>query len=309
MHSERRNLESSITTSRRSKLLYSRDEVIFCDPVSEDLQCQICLGPAIEAVVTEECGHLFCRECIVMAMERKKECPVDRLPLTFSELRKDVRTQRKIMSLTTSCINKRSGCMWQGEFSDLDKHVEKCEFAMVKCPFAQHGCDASLTRKTMAEHIASSTPQHVLQLCHALNKLQEENVALQQEMELLHREELRFVWAIPSFEQKKGPLYSRKFFAKGYLWYVGVDFEGPDQHAGVYLFAEGHTKRVDFKLILFNQDPSKDKVHMVNDWSHEYKGKGWGPLKFIDRATIASTGFLVNGCVRIGTDIEGEPFD
>ena len=62
----------------------------------------------------------------------------------------------------------------------------------------------------------------------------------------------RFIWVIPNFESKRGPVYSRKFTAKTLQWYLGVDFEGPDQHAGVYLFAEGHSRRVDFKLILFN---------------------------------------------------------
>ena len=47
--------------------------------------------------------------------------------------------------------------------------------------------------------------------------------------------------------------------------------QGPEQHAGVYLFADGHNKRVDYKLILFNQDPRKDKNHSVNDWTAEYK--------------------------------------
>lgn len=134
-------------------------------------------------------------------------------------------------------------------------------------------------------------------------------MCITQELELLHREDYRFVWIVPNFETKKGPLYSRKFLAKGLMWYLGVDFEGPDQHAGVYLFAEGHSKRVDFKLVLYNSDPGKDKIHIVNDWAPDYKGKGWGPLKFVDRANLSGTGFIVNGCVRIGAEIESEPFD
>lgn len=297
----------SVRRDRRAKALLP--EVPFIETIPEDVQCQICLGASMEATVTEDCGHLFCRDCIETAMERKKECPVCRAALSLAELRKDVRAQRRVMSLTTACFNKRSGCPWKGVYSDLEKHNDKCEFATVKCPFAQHGCDAIVTRKSVQDHMTTSVPQHLLLVCNAVTRLSEENLAMQQELELLQREDVRFVWIIPNFEAKKGPLYSRKFSARGHFWYLGVDFEGPDQHAGVYLFAEGHTRRVDFKLLLYNQDSARDKVHQVNDWAPDYKGKGWGPLKFIDRSTIASSGFVVNGCVRIGAELESEPFD
>lgn len=284
-------------------------DVPFCDTVPVDLQCAICMQAANEAVVTEECGHLFCRVCVSRALDRKKECPVDRTPLTNEQVRKDVRTQRKVQALSVFCYNKRGGCVWKGCLSDLERHVEKCEFATVKCPFMAHGCDAVVTRKSLTEHIQGTDVSHLLLLCNSLSKLQEENTALQQEVALLQRSDERFIWVIPNFETKRGPLYSRKFIAKNVQWYLGVDFEGPDQHAGVYLFAEGHTRRVDFKLILFNVDPASDKVHTVNDWSIEFKGKGWGPLKFINRSNLENTGFLVNHCVRVGVEIEREPFE
>eukprot|EP01012_Entosiphon_sulcatum_P064613 TRINITY_DN9343_c0_g1_i1.p1 TRINITY_DN9343_c0_g1~~TRINITY_DN9343_c0_g1_i1.p1 ORF type:complete len:305 (+),score=33.49 TRINITY_DN9343_c0_g1_i1:39-953(+) len=284
-------------------------DIPFCTTIPEDLQCGICLHAARDAVVTEECGHLFCRQCICVALERKKECPVDRTPLSVDHIRKDVRTQRKIQALNVYCNNKKGGCLWRGCLSDLEKHTEKCDFATVKCPFTTHGCDAVITRKTLTEHIQNNVTSHLLLLCNALAKLQDENMALQQELDILQRSDERFIWVIPNFESKRGPVYSRKFTAKGLQWYMGVDFEGPDQHAGVYLFAEGHSRRVDFKLILFNIDPTRDKVHTVNDWSLEFKGKGWGPLKFINRTNLEETGFLVSNCVRVGVEIESDPFD
>eukprot|EP00993_Chasmostoma_nieuportense_P002581 NODE_3364_length_981_cov_52.450820_g3218_i0.p1 GENE.NODE_3364_length_981_cov_52.450820_g3218_i0~~NODE_3364_length_981_cov_52.450820_g3218_i0.p1 ORF type:complete len:308 (-),score=86.44 NODE_3364_length_981_cov_52.450820_g3218_i0:35-958(-) len=284
-------------------------DVPFVDTIPEDLQCGICLTAAKDAVVTEECGHLFCKQCISTALERKKECPVDRTPLTVDQIRKDVRTQRKIQALSVFCWNRKGGCSWRGCLSDLEKHGDKCEFASVKCPFMAHGCDSVITRKTLTDHIQHNVTGHLLQLCTSLSKLQEENIALQQELDIIQRSDERFIWVIPNFENKRGPVYSRKFMAKTLQWYLGVDFEGPDQHAGVYLFAEGHNRRVDFKLILFNLEPAKDKIHTVNDWSNEFKGKGWGPLKFINRTNLEETGFLVNNCVRIGVEIESDPFE
>ncbi|KAJ9462979.1 hypothetical protein DIPPA_22526 [Diplonema papillatum] len=285
-------------------------DIPFCDPVPEDLQCGICMGPCNDPCVTEECGHLFCRGCIHMALERKKDCPICRIPLTVDQVRKDVRTQRKITSLNVHCKYRRSsGCSWRGVLSDYERHAEKCDHALVSCPFAMHGCEANVTRRSLPEHLQTEITSHLLLANTAILRLQEEQLTLQQELEIHQRCDQRFIWVIPNFVLKKAPVYSRKFSAKRHTWYLGVDFEGPDQHAGVYLFAEGHSKRVDFKLILFNQDPRKDKKHSVNDWTVEYKGKGWGPLKFIDRANLSGTGYLVNGCVRIAAEIEGEPFD
>eukprot|EP01006_Ploeotia_vitrea_P047453 TRINITY_DN67129_c7_g3_i1.p1 TRINITY_DN67129_c7_g3~~TRINITY_DN67129_c7_g3_i1.p1 ORF type:complete len:286 (+),score=3.14 TRINITY_DN67129_c7_g3_i1:69-926(+) len=284
-------------------------DVPFVDTVPVDYQCGICFNAAKDAAVTEECGHLFCKQCILQALERKKECPVCRTPLSYELVRKDVRTQRKILGLPVFCFNKKGGCAWKGCLSDLDKHCDKCEYATVKCPFTPHGCEFVVTRKTLSDHIQTNSTSHLLLLCTALAKLQEEVMAIQQELDIIQRSDERFIWVIANFESKRGPVYSRKFTAKGLLWYLGVDFEGPDQHAGVYLFAEGHTRRVDFKLILFNIDPNKDKIHTVNDWSVDFKGKGWGPLKFINRTNLEDTGFLVNNCVRIGVEVESDPFE
>eukprot|EP00996_Jenningsia_fusiforme_P001091 NODE_1998_length_1331_cov_20.916537_g1814_i0.p1 GENE.NODE_1998_length_1331_cov_20.916537_g1814_i0~~NODE_1998_length_1331_cov_20.916537_g1814_i0.p1 ORF type:complete len:336 (+),score=48.17 NODE_1998_length_1331_cov_20.916537_g1814_i0:60-1010(+) len=284
-------------------------EIIFCDAVPEDLLCGICGQAAIKAVVAEECGHLFCRSCILPSLERRRECPTDATPLTPEQVRKDVRTQRKVQSLSVFCSNKRSGCSWKGCLSDLERHGERCEWASVKCPFQPHGCDAVVTRRSLTEHVQSNATSHLFLLCTVSNRLQEENIALQQEISLLQRSDSRFIWIIPNFQTKRGPLYSRKFSARGAQWYLGIDFEGPDHHAGVYLFADGHDRRVCFKLILFNIDLSEDKVHTVNDWAPEFKGKGWGPLKFINRTNLEETGFLVNQCVRVGVELENDPFN
>eukprot|EP01061_Rhynchopus_euleeides_P010509 TRINITY_DN1997_c1_g1_i2.p2 TRINITY_DN1997_c1_g1~~TRINITY_DN1997_c1_g1_i2.p2 ORF type:complete len:305 (+),score=104.89 TRINITY_DN1997_c1_g1_i2:250-1164(+) len=285
-------------------------EIPFVDVVPEDLQCGICFGPCLEPHVTEECGHLFCKGCVSTALEVKSECPICRVSVTQDQVRKDVRTQRKIAGLHVFCkYRKAGGCTWQGVLSDLERHAEKCDHALVPCPFTAHGCDMTVTRNSLAEHLQTAMSSHMVLAASALTRLQEEQLTLQQEIEILQRHDQRFIWVIPNFMYRKAPAYSRKFTAKSHQWYLGVDFDGPDQHAGVYLFADGHNRRVDYKLILFNQDPRKDKNHSVNDWTAEYKGKGWGPLKFIDRPNLGGTGFLVNGCVRLAVEVEGLPFD
>jgi C4-type Zn-finger protein len=41
----------------------------------KELKCPICSEYVVDAV-TPPCDHLFCRKCIVLAIERKSTCPV-----------------------------------------------------------------------------------------------------------------------------------------------------------------------------------------------------------------------------------------
>jgi hypothetical protein len=303
---EARPRGSSITEPPQSPAL---PDVQFVNSVPEDLVCGICLAAAQDAVVTEECGHLFCRDCITQAMVRKKECPVDRTPLSLDHIHKDVRSQRKIKELVVFCPQKGLGCAWTGAYSDVERHVPKCEFTAVACPFESHGCNVQCSRKQLGEHINTGSQHHLVLLCASMIRMQEDMLTLTQQLEIHSRHEKQYIWVIPGFDTKRGPVYSPKFMQRGFMWYLGVDSEGPDQHAGVYLFAEGHNRRVDFKLTLFHSEESRDKVHMVSDWRKDYKGKGWGPLKFIDRANLASSGFVSNGCIRVGLRMECDAYD
>jgi len=56
-------------------------------------QCDICFMPFKEiklsddnAIVSTPCGHMFCKKCIVKALQRRKECPNCRQKMTQDNL-------------------------------------------------------------------------------------------------------------------------------------------------------------------------------------------------------------------------------
>ena len=72
----------SFTTDPKEKVFYKHTQVTnmaeaegypsfggydeeFVSAVDEDLQCPICHLPLKDAVQTKECGHRFCRKCLV----------------------------------------------------------------------------------------------------------------------------------------------------------------------------------------------------------------------------------------------------
>lgn len=118
----------------------------------------------------------------------------------------------------------------------------------------------------------------------------------------------QFVWVIADVAELQAPCYSRVFTAHGLSWYVGIDTSPSWEQCGVYLFAEGHNRRVDFRVVLFHDDTSRDIAHMVRDWREDYIGKGWGPLRFINRFRLEQEGYLARGCLRVGIEVISDPY-
>eukprot|EP00941_MAST-03F_sp_MAST-3F-sp1_P006349 g6349.t1 len=75
----------------------------------KELECPICLCVVKNAVVTENCGHLFCSECVHNLIQRRLEssspskCPSCRLPLQEENVRKDLRARRTVQNFTVYC--------------------------------------------------------------------------------------------------------------------------------------------------------------------------------------------------------------
>eukprot|EP00758_Cryptobia_borreli_P011976 Tbor_TRINITY_DN5707_c0_g1::TRINITY_DN5707_c0_g1_i3::g.20998::m.20998 len=92
----------------------------------DDLLCPICLDLAFDPVVTDKCGHLFCRQCLGTWMEGNKQCPIDRIPLSAADVRDDLRAWRQVGNLQCKC--KKTGCQWKGCIDDLPQHCKACGY-------------------------------------------------------------------------------------------------------------------------------------------------------------------------------------
>lgn len=117
----------------------------------------------------------------------------------------------------------------------------------------------------------------------------------------------RFIWVLTRFSERRGQYYSRSFTSRGMKWRLGSGLSDGTQ-SGVFLFADGHSRRMAFRLIMYNADPALDIVHFVDDWHEDFAGKGWGPLGFILHTRVQEGGYLTRGCLRVGVEMVGEPF-
>ncbi|ODQ64607.1 hypothetical protein NADFUDRAFT_52240 [Nadsonia fulvescens var. elongata DSM 6958] len=107
------------------------------------LLCPICQYPFVNPYTTK-CGHTFCKECLIQALEPNVDlsvecrCPIDRRPLNRDYV-EDIFPAPKIISnmvndLVAYCPNKSRGCQFQDQRWLLQRHIKDvCDYALISC--------------------------------------------------------------------------------------------------------------------------------------------------------------------------------
>ncbi len=129
-------------------VMMSSNEFKFLVEPDEDLKCMICLEVARDPLQHEECGKLFCKQCLE-EYGRHKPCPncrmrkshyyVDKRGMLLCCQLSDSLTsfclgKRTIDALRVECSNAKRRCDWQGTVGTVEKHVDTCQFTLVPCP-------------------------------------------------------------------------------------------------------------------------------------------------------------------------------
>ena len=139
-----------------------------------DLQCAICLGLVKDPLQHEECGKLFCEECIEK-YGKYKRCPHcrtkgskfyrDKISECFIFVDKTSMLtsagQSSVLALRVNCNNVNGECEWEGTVGTLEEHVATCEFALVPCPKQCKSSDDKVEyfmNKAVDEHLEKDCP-------------------------------------------------------------------------------------------------------------------------------------------------------
>ena len=98
-------------------------------PSQDVLTCPLCCELPLDPVVTS-CHHIFCRPCILQALENRGECPNDRHPLTEDDLRAIDGPLRRIWErIQVSCPSCDSS--WSGTVGNYAAHAQRCGMSAV----------------------------------------------------------------------------------------------------------------------------------------------------------------------------------
>ena len=136
--------------------------------------CKICHLPSRDPHLTMCCGHIFCKSCLnanAILLQRgycyniHPVCPMCRTEEFATVSNKQV--YREVRSLQIFCTNKKRGCTWQGEVSNLCNHLEYsdgCVFEKVDCfnAFEKvdcfNACGMKMQRQYLTRHIDTECP-------------------------------------------------------------------------------------------------------------------------------------------------------
>ena len=122
-----------------------------------DLICTICRGIVREAVQTDQCGHLYCKNCITRWLRNHHNCPVCRHDLNSAQLRSNIYFQRKVKNLQVKCgeneLCQAKGILGNGEW--WLEHKRHCEYRSLICLF----CEITLKDpESYAFHLLNTCP-------------------------------------------------------------------------------------------------------------------------------------------------------
>lgn len=94
-------------------------------PVSPNLRCVICTEIFTDPVFSggNPCQHVFCRECILSALQQRGQCPVCRAGLTARRLKPNEMIKSLLDEVLVRCS---AGCGWTGRQDARTAHMEAC---------------------------------------------------------------------------------------------------------------------------------------------------------------------------------------
>ena len=157
---------SSLKVGKYS-IFYKKEEYSSPKPAPEELVCPICHELLGEPQQTTQCGHIFCKECLIALVHTGES--QDSVPVRISTLHKqpvtcptcrtacdgwfeDKNADRRVKNVEVFCTN--SSCKWKGSLCHLADHkagrgCEGCQYEPVFCTL---GCGEKVIRKYLEEH-------------------------------------------------------------------------------------------------------------------------------------------------------------
>ncbi|SAM05563.1 hypothetical protein [Absidia glauca] len=122
---------------------------ILLDAHCPELLCGLC-GDILDDPMQVHCSedHMFCRTCL--ANYHTASCPSCMEPIEKATFQLSKFVKRQISRLRVRCINRPSGCTWEGHLED--DHSQTCCYRSVSCPNLHLGCPEVVKVKDLDQH-------------------------------------------------------------------------------------------------------------------------------------------------------------
>ena len=102
----------------------SDEDYPFVEQPSSDFFCPVMMNLLVQPHLTTCCGMHLSRVAATRIQGERGACPLCKTPHLKTVLNKHF--QRQVNALDVFCRHEDRGCGWQGELSDLKRHVKSC---------------------------------------------------------------------------------------------------------------------------------------------------------------------------------------
>ncbi|CAN6471472.1 unnamed protein product [Victoria cruziana] len=117
--------------------------------------CPVCrqLVYPNEAIQTQ-CTHLYCKPCLTYIVSTTRACPYDGYLVTEADSKPLIESNKTIAEaigrIPVYCLYHRSGCTWQGSFSECTTHCTSCPYG--SSPVVCNRCGTQIVHRQVQEH-------------------------------------------------------------------------------------------------------------------------------------------------------------
>ena len=138
--------------TRWEDILQGYDVSRFVGEINEDVLCSICQEVPKDPRLCQNKDHIFCLAHISRHLHQNSHtCPVCRDPLTPETLRRPKGFLKNYLDgLKIKCDHHDRGCPDVVRLENLQRHVDQCEFAPVKCE--NEGCEEIVNARDKENH-------------------------------------------------------------------------------------------------------------------------------------------------------------
>ena len=130
------------------------------DDKFSDLNCSICLCPSIDPILCPN-EHLFCRTCISKNYEYRNKCPQCNIDTDITTYITAVRPIQNILdNLEVFCLYKHNGCNKTMMRKDLFEHIKTCDHMNKKCEIDILNIEGNMIKCDNVYHINDVDKHH-----------------------------------------------------------------------------------------------------------------------------------------------------
>ncbi|XP_010256727.1 PREDICTED: AT-rich interactive domain-containing protein 1A-like [Nelumbo nucifera] len=114
--------------------------------------CRLLVYP--NEAIQSQCTHLYCKPCLTYVVSTTHACPYDGYLVTEADSKPLIESNKALAEtigkIAVHCLYHRSGCTWQGTFSDCTSHCAGCPYG--NSPVVCNRCGAQIVHRQVQEH-------------------------------------------------------------------------------------------------------------------------------------------------------------